>query len=345
MMTSANVVPVFMGSGLIAHSHARALVELGHRPAVVWSPRADSRDRFARAWGAVSAPSIEAAMDTAGATHVHICTTPMNHNEPIRAAAARALTIVSEKPLAPTGALAQDAFDAVQGTPTEAWLNFNRRMDEGIQLLRSIMAKGTIGTAVSVNGHYRQQWNATPTGLDWRLDPKQVGPSRTITEIGSHWLDLAAFVLGARITAASGVLGYGGPREYVTDTDRGMVNPPNDDFFASLLTFESGAVGQVYGTQLAHGAFDEIELRIDATRGSAVWSSEHPNLLRFGNKTEGMRTVGIDSPTRSLSASISAIYQGTAPEQGVATFLDGVNNARAIDAVLASARTRAWVDV
>jgi predicted dehydrogenase len=341
-MTLAQNRPVIIGTGGIAAAHARALIALGIRPAAVWSPNPINRTRFADAWGAVAADSLADALDTAEATHVHVCSTPMNHNEPIRAAAERGLTIVSEKPLAPTGELAAEALQQVQTHHVPAWLNFNRRLDGGVQMLRSAITNGDIGAPVSVFGHYRQAWNANPSGWDWRYDPTQVGPMRTVTEIGSHWLDLAEFVLETRITAACALDARMGERHYDTGTEQGVVDPSNDDLFAALLRFDNGVVGQVYGTELSHGSFDEIEVRVDGTLGSATWTSTHPNLLRVGNKTTGLNTIGMDFPTNSLPDSIAAIYDGSAGKKGVATFADGLSNALAMDAIRLSIETNNW---
>ncbi|WP_332603173.1 Gfo/Idh/MocA family protein [Arthrobacter sp. S2(2024)] len=341
-MEIPHVRPVIIGSGMIAASHAKALRDLGTAPAVVWSPNRANRERFASLWGATAANSLNEALDLPGVSHMHVCTTPMNHNDPIREAAERGLSIISEKPLAPTAELAAEALHHVTSNDVPNYLNFNRRQDEGIQMLRDLLAEGEIGSPVSVFGHYRQQWNASPSGLDWRYDPTQVGPARTVIEIGSHWLDLAHFVLGSEITAANALLGYMGERDYDTGSEKGRVTPPNDDLFAAMLTFENGVIGQVYGTELAHGAFDEIELRIDGTTGSAIWTSAHPNQLQIGNKVTGLRTIGFDSDTDSISRSIAAIYTNQAKERGVATFEEGLANARAMDAIRNSAESRTW---
>ena len=341
----SGVGPVIIGTGGIAAAHVTALLALGIRPVSVWSPNPANRERFGEAWGTRPAGTLEEALDAAGATHVHVCSTPMHHNDPIRAAAVRGLTIVSEKPLAPTAELAADALMHVRKHGVAAWLNFNRRLDAGVQLLRSSVANEDIGTPVSIFGHYRQEWNADPSGLDWRYDPSHVGPMRTVTEIGSHWFDLAAFVLGDRISSVNALQASMGERSYVRGSERGTVDPPNEDLFAAMLRFDGGTVGQVYGTELSHGSFDEIELRVDGTHGSAVWSSDHPNLLRLGNKSSGIRVVGQDAPTSSLGDSIAAIYRGTANEMGVATFEVGFNNALALDAIRRSTETDEWVSL
>ncbi|PPG92860.1 hypothetical protein C5C39_02290 [Rathayibacter sp. AY1F3] len=339
---SAPPIPVIIGSGLIAQSHAAALRSLGIHDLVVWSPRESSRRRFADQWGATIASTLEEALDYTGATHAHVCSTPMQHLEPIERAAARGLTILSEKPLAPTLQLARRAADAVERGGAAGWVGFNRRLDGGIQLMRKVIGEGEIGRPVSVFGHYRQQWNAEPSGNDWRYDPAAVGPSRTVTEIGSHWFDLVAFVLGTPPTTVNAQFGFLGERSWTGPEGSGRVAPPNEDLFAALLRFDDGVTGAVYGTELSHGSFDEIELRIDGSLGSAFWDAAHPNLVRVGNKTSGIRTLGMDAPSTALADTIAAVYSGRAAEAGVASFSDGVANAAVLDAVTTSAASNAW---
>src|SRR5690554_3300050 len=93
--------PVIVGSGYIANRHSMALAALGIRPAGFWSPNPANRDRIAAQWGAISASSLDDLMAIEGATHAHICSPPMQHEEAVRSAIERGLAIVTEKPLAP----------------------------------------------------------------------------------------------------------------------------------------------------------------------------------------------------------------------------------------------------
>ncbi|MDI2098485.1 Gfo/Idh/MocA family protein [Ruicaihuangia caeni] len=341
----ADIRPVIVGSGYIAERHIAALALLGIRPLAVWSPRRESRERVAERWGTTAAESLEALLDTPGATHAHICSTPMQHEEPIMLAAQRGLTIVCEKPLAPTRDVVERIAGELERTGASLFLTFNRRMDAGIQQLRAAIADGRLGRVVSVFGSYRQQWNAAPSSRDWRFDPSLVGPSRVVTEIGSHWFDLAEFVLGQRIESVSAMSANMGKRTFDTGSEIGEFEPENEDLVSAQLRFEGGALGHVYATELAHGSFDDIELRIDGTLRSAVWSSTHPDQLTISHKVEGSLTTGLDSDTASIENCIRAIYTGTATEAGVAGLADGLSNASVMDAVRASHSENTWKDV
>jgi predicted dehydrogenase len=235
--------------------------------------------------------------------------------------------------------------EAVRKAGVPAHLTFNRRMDAGVQLLKSAIGNGTIGRPVTVFGSYRQQWNASPSSRDWRFDPAQVGPSRVVTEIGSHWLDLAEFVLGRPLLAVHAFVTSMGARAFDTGTERGEFTPVNEDVFSAQLRFEDGVVGHVYGTELAHGIFDDIELQVDGTLRSATWSSSTPNQLVIAHKLEGTRIEGDPSPTASISACIAAIYGGRAEALGVATFAEGARNAAAMDAIRSSAASAQWQEL
>ena len=344
-MGTTAIRPIIVGSGNIASRHVSSLADLGIRPVAVWSPNAEHAAGAARRWGCAAAADLAQALDSFGGTHVHVCATPVQHEEIVVQAAARGLAVVCEKPLSPTLPSAKVMVEAVRNASVPAYLTFNRRMDAGIQLFKETIANGTLGRPVTVFGFYRQQWNASPSSRDWRFDPSHVGPSRVITEIGSHWLDLGEFVLGRPLQAVHAFVASMGARAFDTGTERGEFTPVNEDVFSAQLRFEDGVVGHVYGTELAHGSFDDIELQIDGTLRSATWSSQSPNQLVIAHKLEGTRVEGQPFPPGSVSACIAAIYSGRAEALGVATFAEGARNAAAMDAIRSSAASGQWQEL
>jgi predicted dehydrogenase len=166
-----------------------------------------------------------------------------------------------------------------------------------------------------------------------------------VTEIGSHWLDLAEFVLGKPIEAIHAFTTSMGERDFDTGVERGRFTPVNEDAFSAQLRFADGVVGHVYATELAHGVFDEIVMQVDGTLKSATWSSLKPNQLSIAQKQEGTWIQGLDSDTTSIATCITAIYAGRAADVGVATFADGVRNAAAMDAIRLSSASGLWENV
>ena len=101
-MDASDVRPVIVGSGHIADRHVGALAELGIRPVAVWSPNAEHAAVAASRWGCVAARDLEEVLSSFDATHVHVCSTPMQHEDVVLRAATRRLAVICEKPLAPT---------------------------------------------------------------------------------------------------------------------------------------------------------------------------------------------------------------------------------------------------
>ena len=287
-MSPTKLGAVVVGSGFIANRHAGALREAGIPVLGVYSRSERNAATAAARWGTHAFADIETLLDADGASHVHICTPTTNHQEMVSKGIQRGLAIVCEKPLTVDGESAALLARKAAAVGVENYVTFNRRYDQGIQLFRTLVQDGEIGEAVAVFGSYQQEWNAAPSSYDWRFDPDQVGPSRVISEIGSHWLDLATHVLvDDSITAVSALTKNMGERVYKQGQKTGTFTPVNEDLFASMLRFRNGAVGSVFATQLAQGAWDDILLRVDGTKGSLTWNSRSPGRVSLAHKGAG----------------------------------------------------------
>lgn len=336
--------PVIVGSGFIARRHAAVLLAEGIPPIAVFSPNRSHAEDAARSWGCEAATNLQAALDAPGATHVHVCSPPVQHEVAVAEAARRGLRILCEKPLAPTGGAAERMEEAVGAAGVEAHVLFNLRLEPGVRMLRDAVRDGRIGRPVSVFATYRQQWNADPSTRDWRFDEAYVGPSRVVTEIGSHLFDLVSFVLGYPVEAVSAFSASMGERTFDTGTETGRFAPTSEDLFSAHLRLANGTVGEIFCTELAHGSYDEIELRVDGTARSARWRSARPSQWTLGHKLEGETVHGLGVRTDSVAACISSIYSGGRASADVATFADGASNARVLDAVRLSAARTGWWD-
>lgn|GEM_PF-6483366 len=331
---------IILGSGYIAGRHATALREAGHHIVGVSSPTAANAQRAAKAWDSTAYSSFEELLDAPGATHLHVCTPTTNHAEVVTAAIERGLTIVCEKPLTVDAVTARELADKASAAGIANYLTFNRRFDGGIQLMKERFADGEIGKAVAVYGYYQQEWNAPVSTRDWRFDPAMIGPSRVVSEIGSHWFDLSRYVLNTDIASVSALTASMGEREYLQGDESGTFTPVNEDLFASLLRFEDGAVGSLLATQLAQGTWDDITLRIDGTAGSLAWDSREPGRVSIAHKGVGTLSIGSGIDTSSIEDMIAAIYRGD--DTICASFEDGVANCEVQDAVLSSAESGQW---
>jgi predicted dehydrogenase len=331
-----------VGVGLAGASHYLALRSLGVPVAGVLSARPERMNEAAARWDVRPYGSLDDLLADESVTRVHVCVPTAAHRHVASAAAAAGKAVACEKPLALDAADATKLVEAVQASGVAANLCFNRRFDRGVQSLRALVAEGDLGRPVTIWGSYKQAFNASPSSFDWRFDPLQIGTSRVVSELGSHWFDLAEHVLGQPLRRVHSVLAFAGERELETG---GTHTPSSEDAFTALVEYEGGIVGSVFATQLAHGAWDDIWLRIDGSRRSGWWQSSRPNEATVAHKREGVRTIGDGSDSSSFRAMLAEIYGGSSGAPICATLEEGIRNCAALDAVLASAREREWQEV
>lgn len=336
-----------IGVGLAGDNHLRALTALGVPIAGVLSARPERTIAAAERWRTRAYRDLDEVLADPGATVVHICVPPAGHRPLVMAAADGGKDVLCEKPLALDSVEAREMAARAADTNILARVGFNRRFDAGLQHLRSLAGGGELGEPINVWGSYQQAWNAEPSSWDWRFDPSMIGSTRVVGDVGAHLLDLVSHVLGQPLRRLSALLTLPrGEREFrPADAQPHRAVPSNEDGFAALVEYGAGVSGSLYGTQLAHGSWDDIVLRIDGSKRSAWWDSRHPNQATIAHKLEGVRTIGLDSPGRSFEALMAEIY-GLAETRIAATFQDGLQNSESIDAVLRSGREAGrWIEV
>ena len=176
-------------------------------------------------------------------------------------------------------------------------VNFNIRFYPLNQHAHELVATGELGDVRLVTGRYFQDWLLLDTDWNWRLEPDRGGALRAVGDIGSHWLDLVAFITGQRVTSVMADLATfiptrrqpAGPVETFS-TERATETLERDigteDVATILLRFENGARGSVAISQLSPGRKNSLQYEVDGSRGGRVL---------------GLRAAGpdVDRPSRS----------------------------------------------
>lgn len=67
--------------------------------------------------------------------------------------------------------------------------------------MRARVQDGSVGTLLTLDGGYLQDWMLDPSDDDWRAHTEVGGPSRAFADVGSHLCDLAEFVTGSASSA------------------------------------------------------------------------------------------------------------------------------------------------
>ncbi len=351
------------GTGFIGAVHARAARRAG---AEVVGVAASTPERSRVAAQRLGVPATFATAEELATDDrvdvVHVCT-PNHRHEPLTALAlAAGKHVVCEKPLALDLPGARAMADAAARVPALTAVPFVYRFYPTVREARHRVATGDTGPVHLVHGTYLQDWLLTPEDDDWRVEADLGGASRAFADIGSHWCDLAEFVTGHRIARVSARTATAVPER------RGSAAPVGTED-AAVVVFETGegALGSVVVSQVSAGRKNRLWLEVDGAQEALRFSQEDPDTLWCGGRerTSLIRRdpATLSAPARRLASlpaghpqgyadcfdlfvadAYDAIRTGADPD-GLPRFADGLRAAQITDAVLASARDRAWVEV
>jgi predicted dehydrogenase len=348
----------FLGGGFMAAVHSRAARAAGARlVALASSSPARAADAAARLGVERAVDGVAELVAAPDVDVVHVCTPNADHAAQALAGLAAGRYVVCEKPLATTVDDALAVVEAGGRAGVAGAVPFVYRYHPTVRHARQRVADGEVGTILTIDGAYLQDWLMDAGDTNWRADAAAGGASRAFADIGSHLCDLLEFVVGDRIRSVSA-------RTRTVFAERDGASVANEDIAAVVVELEGGALGTLLVSQLAPGRKNGLTLEIHGSRESLRFAQERPDELWIGRR-EGSQLVLRDAQTpgdRGLSlvpsghpmgyqdafnafvADAYAAARGAQPD-GLPTFADGLRAARITAAVLESARTRAWVDV
>lgn len=351
-----------VGTGLIAGYHARALKDQGSSIVTVVGSGPKKAQEFARRWGT---PRAGADYNMALADDidvVHICTPPALHYQMVRAALEAGKHVVCEKPFTFDPAESKALVELAESTNLVNAVGFNIRFHPACQQARELITGGDLGKVNFVHGSYLQEFHLLPCPYGWRYDPKLSGPMRAVTEIGSHWVDIAEFFIGSEVEAVAAQFGNFNPRRWRTgDT---MVAEPteeakelqvdSEDVAFMLIRFKDGVIGNVALSEVSHGRINYCSVEVGGDQGTLWWNSEDEHRLNIGRLGKGVCTQvnpwadAYQDTFRSMFAAIYADIAAGHPSENpkYPTFIDGHRNVAICAAAYRSANENSrWVEV
>lgn len=315
---------------------------------------------------------------------VHNCTPNNLHLEVNEKIINAGKHVFSEKPLgraAEEGAklleLLRKKKDIVHG------VNFIYRMNPLVQEMKNKISKGDIGLPKLVHGSYLQDWLLFETDYNWRIETESCGLSRCIADIGSHWMDTAQTVIGAKITSVCSDLVITIPvrKKAMGQVETFSVNANavyedkvvnTEDYGAVLVKFDNGVHGVFYASEVSAGRKCFLNIEVDGTTSSLCWNQETADQMWMGFRDEDnklvMRNPNLMTPEArqytylaaghpegwndAMKNNLQSFYTFIKDKKvpGVdacdfATFDDGYYLLKITEAILKSNETRQWVDV
>jgi predicted dehydrogenase len=232
----------------------------------------------------------------------------MLHVEMVEAAAAHGKHVFCEKPVGGTPAQTVVAERAARLAGVITGVGYNYRWAPLVQFAKQLVDDGTIGTITNYYGRFFSMYGSDPLGLlSWRFLVDQAGHGVS-TDILSHCVDLAHYLVGDAAGPITRVVGTGEtfikqrplPSGSGTHYDRGAPDDPtgevtNEDYIGMMCTFAGGARGTFEACRSMVGPESQNSFEIYGTKGSIAWSFEQLNELRVyvagDHKHTGFTTV------------------------------------------------------
>jgi predicted dehydrogenase len=316
-----------IGGGFIGPVHVEALRRIGVE---VVGMLGSSPERTARAAAALAIKRVyrdlDELLDDACVGVVHIASPNAHHFSQASRVLESGRHVICEKPLATSSHQTTALLALAQSRPDlAAAVNYNVRYYPLCHEIRDRIASGSLGRVLSVTGSYVQDWLLYPDDYNWRVEPDGPARLRAVADIGTHWMDLAQFLIATPIRSVCADLATFHPRRFKrsgpTDTFSGSadagsaegataVEVTTDDHAAVLLRFDGGARGVFHVSQATAGRKNRLRIEIAATEGAFSWDSESPNRLWIGSRRGANSVLERDPSLLGPAAAIISHYPG-----------------------------------
>lgn len=263
-----------VGTEFIGPIHAEALHRLGIQVRGILVSSPEKSQEAAQAIGLeVAYADYHSIFDDAAVDAIHIATPNKTHFEMAKLALEAGKHVVCEKPLAMN---AQETAELVGIAKQHPQLinavNYNIRFYPMALHARELVQSGAIGEIYTIRGAYQQDWLLYDTDWNWRLVPEEGRDLRAISDIGTHWMNLMAFISGLRAESSLADLKTFAPirkkphqavatfqgKEQDEPIDYDLVEIKTDDWGAVIFHYVSGARGTMNVSQVNAGRKNQL---------------------------------------------------------------------------------------
>jgi predicted dehydrogenase len=304
---------------------------------------------------------------------VDIASPTFTHAEMAIAALKNGKHVLCEKPLGRDLKECEAIYAAAKKARGVHMVCHNYRRVPAIALAKRMMTEGALGRIYHFRARYAQDRLADPEfPLDWRLQ-KETSGSGVHSDINSHIIDLARYLVG-EFTDVCGIVNTfiperpeGGPPAKGT-RKMGRVTAPDSAAFLGWMT--GGVMANLEATKYALGRRNQIAIEINGSKGSIYFDFEDMNRLKFYNGSDPLDRQGFRDILVTQRDNIQPyVSHWWPPGHGIGyehtfvhtfadfvnacadgkpvqpTFEDGLKNQRVLTAVEESSAKGKWVKV
>jgi predicted dehydrogenase len=295
------------------------------------------------------------------------------HPEPMILAAKLGKSLFCEKPLARRAADAKRMLDAAEKAKVKHMVGYNYRFMPAITLARKMIVDGALGDVLHFKGSYlttNSGYDSPDAPMRWQFRSETSGYG-ALSDLGTHALDLARYLVGEVSSVASAMATYI-PERPEAEGSRKKGKVDIDDLTVATMKFKNGALGTLDTSWLMPGRMDYLAFEVYGTKGALRFNLERINELDVfitekDPGTSGFRTLNVltkehpymkqywpnqgggfgwdHSFVNEFHHYLVCLSEGTPIGPQGATFLDGYRNCQIMDAIAESARSERWVQV
>jgi len=304
---------------------------------------------------------------------VDIATPTFTHAEIAMAALKNGKHVLCEKPMGMNLKQCEAMLAVAKKAKGAHMICHNYRRIPAIALAKRFLSEGTLGRIYHFRARYAQDRLADPEfPVDWRLQ-KATSGSGVHSDINSHIIDLARYLVG-EFTAVCGIVNTFIPERPRADLlaqgtrKMGKVDVPDSAVFIGWM--EGGVMANLEATRYAPGRRNHIEIEINGSKGSIYFDFENMNLLKYYNgddpkDRQGFRDIIVGQRdgiqpyvsnwwppghgigyehtfVHTVADFVNACAEGKSIHP---TFEDGLKNQRVLTAVEQSSAKGKWVKV
>ena len=279
------------------------------------------------------------------------------HQEPSIEAIEAGKNVLCEKPLGRNSQEAKLMRDAARKASVKTMVAFNYRFIPAAIMAKEIVKSGRLGRIYHYRARFFTNRLVDPNfPLKWRLLKDRAG-SGPISDLGSHSIDLARFILGEVSAVSAATRTFINERPLIGDpAKKGRVTV--EDATAAVIEFENGALGTLEISKFVTGRKNYNSFEINGEKGSLMFDMEKINELLF-YATEGDAKILFPDKNQTgirqiwptgfmigfsetyigeIHHFIDAIVNDKKIEPYGASFEDGYKNCVIVDAILKSAK-------
>jgi predicted dehydrogenase len=211
-----------------------------------------------------------------GIQAVSIATPNGTHYAITKAALEAGLHVVCEKPLCFTVEQAEHLRELATTKNRIVGVTYGYAGHQLIEHARGLIAAGELGDIRMVHMQFAHGFHSAPVeaqsqATQWRVDPRQAGPSYVLGDVGTHPLYLSEVLLPQlkikRLMCSR--------QSFIAS------RAPLEDNAYTLMEYEGGAMGMVWSSAVNAGSMHGQKIRVIGSRASLEWWDERPNQLSF----------------------------------------------------------------